>query len=71
MNTTTLSISGMNCQGCASSVHKALSVIKGVSDVKVDLEAGKATMFHDPVVVPVEKLVEAVEDAGFEARYTM
>lgn len=37
-------IDGMSCMHCAAKVEKALSSIKGVSDVKVDLNAKKATL---------------------------
>ena len=35
-------IDGMSCMHCAANVEKALASLKGVSDVKVDLNGKKA-----------------------------
>ncbi|HET9148445.1 MAG TPA: heavy metal-associated domain-containing protein [Acetobacteraceae bacterium] len=61
---TNLSISGMTCSGCVNSVTRALSRVSGVSDVAVDLDAGKARVSGsaDP-----QALLAAVEKAGYEA----
>ena len=37
-------IDGMSCMHCAANVEKALASLKGVSDVKVDLNGKKATV---------------------------
>ena len=39
-----LYIDGMSCMHCAATVEKALASLKGVSDVKVDLNGKKATV---------------------------
>ena len=39
-----LYIDGMICIHCAANVEKALASLKGVSDVKVDLNGKKATV---------------------------
>ena len=36
--TKTYNITGMKCQGCVNTVTKKLSAVKGVENVKVDLE---------------------------------
>ncbi|WP_287799000.1 heavy-metal-associated domain-containing protein [Acidiphilium sp.] len=61
---THLSISGMTCSGCVNSVSRALSRVAGVSDVAVDLDAGRASVTGsaDP-----QALLAAVEKAGYEA----
>ena len=44
---TTISIKGMSCQHCVTSVTKALEEIPGVTDVNVDLEKGEASYDGD------------------------
>lgn len=63
-----LRIEGMQCAGCASTVEKALSRIKGISKVNVNLATGKASLEYDPERVNVDRLIKAVEDAGYGAK---
>lgn len=64
MSSTTLSIQGMNCAGCAEKVEAALRGIPGVATVAVDLAHGTAVVEGggEPV-----NLVSAVQTAGFRA----
>jgi|TARA_B110000977_G_scaffold108144_1_gene140835 copper chaperone CopZ len=68
-----LKVEGMMCDGCATSVTEALTgSLDAVKDVKVDLEGKKVsvfvaceTMMDGLAMMPA--LVEAVQEAGFEA----
>lgn len=62
---TLLTIGGMHCGGCASSVEKALKADARVTVVVVDRDSGTARVTHEGA--PFEALVAAVEDAGFDA----
>lgn len=62
-----LGISGMTCGGCRTAVERILRAQSGVSDVHVDLDAGKASVEAREDVIP-EQLVAAIEGAGYEAR---
>lgn len=66
---TTLTVEGMTCDGCRSSVTRALSSVPGVSNVEVSLEARRASVEHDARVTP-ESLAQAVRRAGFDAAPT-
>lgn len=61
-----LSIGGMTCAACSSTLTRLLSEADGVSDVVVDLMGHSAR-----VVVESQKstpiVVETIEDAGFDA----
>lgn len=63
---TTLSIAGMTCGHCSARVEKALNALEGVS-ASVDLAAAKASVTH-PESVSTGVLIQAVKDAGYEAR---
>lgn len=61
---TVLSVTGMACNGCVKTVTKVLSAVPGVTSAEVDLEAARATVQG---TAPVERLIEAVKGAGFDA----
>ena len=62
-----LIIEGMKCEKCSAKVCDALSAVPGVTEAKVDLAAGKATVTCDDSVRD-EDLCMAVLDAGFKAK---
>jgi len=64
--TTTLSINGMSCSGCASSVQQALDNIKGVKEVAVDLENNSATVTYNQDTVSENDFDQAIQGAGYE-----
>lgn len=66
MMNTTLSIEGMTCNGCAANLQKALLRLSGVSQANVSFEQKNACIVYDPNVVTLEKLVAAVDSAGFD-----
>lgn len=66
MDTVTFKVGGMSCQGCVGSVERVLRAQAGVTDAKVSLEAGEATVVFDPELVSPEALKVAVAAAGFE-----
>lgn len=63
---THLKINGMNCEGCQSSVEKAILEIQGIERLEIQLETGDGNIWHDPGVSAVD-IAEAVRGAGFEA----
>ena len=64
---TTLSITGMTCNGCVKHVDAALRGVAGVSAVEVRLAEGSAKVVHDPERSPLASLIEAVVEAGYQA----
>jgi len=66
MEQTELHIDGMSCGHCISRVQKALARVEGVHVDQVGI--GSARVTWDPEVVSLQRLREAVEDAGYEVR---
>lgn len=64
MPTTTLSVTGMSCEGCEEIVEDSLEEVHGVESATADRGAGTATVEGD---ANDEDLVEAVDFAGYEA----
>ena len=65
MSTTTITINGMSCGGCASSVRAELTTIPGVVDVEVDVSNGTATI-ASAAPVDTAAIRAAVEEAGYQ-----
>eukprot|EP00966_Prymnesium_polylepis_P297699 6878317-Prymnesium_polylepis.1 len=61
----TLSVRGMMCGHCTSSVDAALRAVEGVESVTVDLEEGGRARIVGSA--SIEALIAAVEAAGFSA----
>lgn len=62
--TVTLTVTGMSCGGCESSVVEALEGVQGVESASADRDSDTVTVEGE---VDPGSLVEVVEDAGYEA----
>ena len=60
-------VKGMTCAACQSAVERSLTRTPGVQQASVNLMLHSATVTYDPAVVPVDTLLEAVRDIGYEA----
>jgi len=60
----TITVEGMSCGGCESTVEDALEGVAGVESASADREADAATVEGDAAD---DDLVAAVEDAGYDA----
>ncbi|MFV2029625.1 heavy-metal-associated domain-containing protein [Neisseria sp. S1] len=67
MKTVTLNIEGMTCGGCVNSVTRVLEAIEGVEKVQVDLASGRAVINIAEGKTDTTQLIEAIENAGFDA----
>lgn len=59
-----ITVHGMTCEHCEQSVEEALLGVEGVDSASADREAETATVEGD---ASEDALVEAVEDAGYDA----
>ncbi|KAL4756708.1 Cu(2+)-transporting P-type ATPase CCC2 [Aspergillus foveolatus] len=66
--TTTVAIEGMTCGACTSSVQAAFDGVEGVIQFNISLLAERAIITHNPQILPSRKIVEMIEDAGFDAK---
>lgn len=62
-----LTIEGMACGACKASVERLLTAHPDIHHVQVDLDSGRATLVADANIA-LQPLIEAVNEAGFEAR---
>jgi copper chaperone CopZ len=63
--TTTFVSEDISCEGCASSIKKAVGALPGVTDVSVEVDSQRITVIHEESVSR-ETLVSALDKAGFE-----
>ncbi|MGV7301715.1 heavy-metal-associated domain-containing protein [Mycobacterium kansasii] len=64
MSTVTVTVTGMTCGHCASSVRDEVARIRGVTAVQVDLHSGAVTVESDGPV-DNDAIKSAVEEAGY------
>ena len=67
MSEATLSISGMSCSSCSSSVTAAVQSLPGVLRCSVDLIGECATVVYHHGRISLDSIVEAIEEVGFDA----
>jgi Cu+-exporting ATPase len=63
-----LSVDGMTCSSCVSTVTVALQSLNGVSEVIVSLSTNTATLRFDPLVINSTDISRELEDVGFDAK---
>lgn len=66
LQTVRLRITGMHCAGCAAIVQKALARVEGVREAGVNFASAGALVTADPALVPMDRLVRVVRDAGYD-----
>jgi copper chaperone len=65
MSTFTVTVTGMTCGHCASSVREEVGSIPGVTAVDVDLASGNVTIDSERQV-EADAIKSAVESAGYQ-----
>lgn len=67
-NTEILNVEGMSCMHCVNAVKSSVGALLGVSKVEVDLPAKKVAVTYDGDKVGLDKIKDAIEDAGYEVK---
>ena len=67
MKKISLSLSGMHCSSCAQLIERSLKGVSGVKDAHVNFAAEKALVAFEETDVSVQRLIEAVSNAGYRA----
>lgn len=60
-------IDGMHCHKCENSIQKSVGALPGVHEVEVDFASGQASILFDQSQVSVPDLMQAVNQAGYQA----
>ncbi|HZJ02058.1 MAG TPA: heavy metal translocating P-type ATPase, partial [Gemmatimonadaceae bacterium] len=62
-----LPVTGMTCAACAARIERSLAKAEGVQEASVNLATERAMVRFDPGITGVEKIVETIRDAGYDA----
>ena len=65
---TVLAVQGMTCPSCIRHITEALEEVDGVAGVAVELRQGVVRVQHDLAAAPVDRLIDALRDAGYESQ---
>ncbi|KAI1119064.1 heavy metal translocatin [Nemania sp. NC0429] len=65
---TTIAVEGMTCGACTSAVESGFADVSGVKHFSISLLSERAVIEHDAALLPVDKIIEIIEDRGFGAR---
>ncbi len=61
-----MTIAGMSCGGCVSSVRRALGAVPGACFDEVSV--GSTTVSYDPSMASPAAIAEAIGNAGYQVR---
>ncbi|MGA7935282.1 MAG: heavy metal translocating P-type ATPase [Kovacikia sp.] len=67
MDQVTLRLRGMSCASCATNIEKAIRSVAGVTGATVNFGAEQASVSYDPQQTNLEKIQNAVSQAGYSA----
>lgn len=62
-----LATTGMHCRSCSMLIDMTVGDLDGVTHSESDAAAGTTVVTFDPDVVTVEKIIAAIEGAGYSA----
>lgn len=65
MKSATFKIEGMRCDACARTIQTVITTEPGVQTAAVSFKDGQARVLYDPRGTAAERLVAAIEKAGF------
>ena len=68
MESIQLSITGMKCGGCVSTVEKILSNSEGIENVSVNLLTESAYFEITQKHITIEKVLENLKESGFPSK---
>lgn len=65
---TTVGIEGMTCGACTSAIESGFKGVEGMIKFNISLLAERAVITHNPSILSSDKIVEIIEDRGFDAK---
>lgn len=67
VETVTIHVQGIDCEGCATGLRKAMSGVGGLHDLKLDIPHQTVVVSYEPAPGRLEAYAKAIEaDTGFE-----
>ena len=60
-------VEGMHCTGCAATIEKELSQLRGITRVSVSFTMGEAVVLYDPNEIDRGRIRKVIKELGYEA----
>jgi copper chaperone len=67
LETVTLDVKGMTCNGCVQTISKNMAKTEGVNKCEVSLAENSASVTFDPSKTTKEKIAQTISDLGYQA----
>ena len=65
MTSRILKVEGMSCNHCKAAVTRAVSALKGVSSLEVNLVEKTVAVNYDDALLPLDRVKEAIQGEGY------
>ncbi|XP_061690064.1 copper-transporting ATPase 1 isoform X2 [Syngnathoides biaculeatus] len=62
-----MSIQGMTCHSCTTTIEGKIGKLKGIEKIKVILDSQEATIVYLPYLISVQTIIDQISLAGFKA----
>ncbi|KAG8124339.1 hypothetical protein E2320_019699 [Naja naja] len=66
LNTTTIDLSGITCQGYIQSIEDKISKLSGIVNVKESLEQSQVTVKHSGLEISSQQICQEIKNLGFD-----
>jgi copper chaperone len=66
MTAKTLSVPGISCEHCKTTIEQTVGELSGVGAVQVDISARTVEVDFEEAAVDLEQIIETIEEAGYE-----
>jgi copper chaperone len=66
MTARTISVPGISCEHCQTSIEQAVGDLAGVEAVAVDIAARTVDLSYDESAVGLDQIIQAIEDVGYD-----
>ncbi|XP_022699221.1 copper-transporting ATPase 2-like isoform X2 [Varroa jacobsoni] len=68
-STAVIRVDGMTCQSCVNNIQNTLNAVEGIRSIRVTLQESKGIVEFDVRLIPIEGIVERVQNLGFLPRF--
>ncbi|KAK5164292.1 uncharacterized protein LTR77_009987 [Saxophila tyrrhenica] len=67
LTTSKISLAGMTCAACSTTISNAVSKLSGVERIAVSVPLSRATVVHHPSQTSLQDILSTIEDLGYGA----
>lgn len=68
MKNLTFTVKGMHCSSCEKIIKMDLEDLQGITNIQIDHKTGKGSLKFDPNLISQDKIMEVINNTGYEAK---